>query len=217
MPTRAWRAPLAWLVLAVVLAGGLCLDLGLKHWSFQNVSPEPVMLDRQAIRRNPHWRIPPHDPVPVVSRLLNLHLVKNEGAVFGIGANQRMFFIAFTIAALTAALAVFARWTSRRDRLAHVAIGLILAGGLGNLYDRLQFTFVRDFLHLLPGWRLPFGLSWPGGSDEVFPWVFNTADVMLLIGMGLLMLHMNGVEKRRKLAQAAAKEGAPEHTQPESA
>ena len=56
---RAWRSPLAWTVLLGVLVAGLALDLGLKHWSFQNVAPQPVVLDREAIRA-PNWHIPPH-------------------------------------------------------------------------------------------------------------------------------------------------------------
>jgi signal peptidase II len=213
---RAWRSPLAWLVLLLVVAGGLSLDLWLKHWSFENVAPTPVVMDRAAIRDNPNILVPPHLPVSVVPRVLNLHLVLNDGAVFGIGANQRMFFVVFTVGALAAALLVFGRWTNRRSTLAHVALGLILAGGLGNLYDRIAYGFVRDFLHMLPGWKLPFGWNWPGGSDEVFPWVFNLADVMLLTGMALLMLHMNRLEKHRKLAQAARGQ-ADDDPQPESA
>lgn len=196
-PRRAWRSPLAWVVLIGVIAAGLAVDLSLKHWAFATVAPEPIELTRQTTH------VPLHEPVKVVGRLLNLHLVLNRGAVFGIGANQRIFFIVFTLAALTAALVVFGRWTTAGATAAHVAIGLILAGGLGNLYDRLTYGYVRDFLHMLPGWRLPFGWHWPGGNDEVFPWVFNAADVMLLVGMGLLMWYMNSLEKRRKQARAA--------------
>lgn len=205
---RAWRSPLAWLVLIGVLALGLSLDLSLKYWSFTHVA--------HAEFKDGQLNIPPHAPVRIIPGVLNLHLVKNEGAVFGIGANQRMFFVVFTIGALAAALLVFARWTGRGASLAHVAIGLILAGGLGNLYDRLRFSVVRDFMHMLPGWKLPWGWHWPGCSTEIFPWVFNVADVMLLFGMGMLMLHINRAEKRRKLANAAASQ-APHQGQPESA
>ena len=199
---------MAWVVLLITSVTGVTADLGLKEWAFRNVAPEPVVLDRDVIQQ-PSWHIPPHDAVPVIPRVLNLHLVKNEGAVFGIGANQRVFFIFFTIAALAAAAVVFGRWTSADALAAHIAIGLIIAGGVGNLYDRLWFGFVRDFLHLLPGWRLPFGWSWPGGNSEIFPWVFNLADVMLLLGMGTMMWYMNSLEKRRKLAaDAAAAEAA---------
>lgn len=210
---RAWRSPLAWIVLLTVVAAGLTTDLSLKAWAFRTVAPEPVDLDRDAISQ-PYWHIPAHEPAVVIPRLLNLHLVKNDGAVFGIGANSRVFFIAFTFAALVAAIAVFARWTSADATIAHIAIALIIAGGIGNLYDRVTFGFVRDFLHMLPGWDLPFGWSWPGGNSEVFPWVFNVADVMLLFGMGTLMWYMNSLEKRRKLAresrgdQPAQPEGA---------
>ncbi len=205
---RAWRSPLAWLVLMGVLASGLSLDLSLKYWSFTRVAPTEFR-DGQII-------IPSHAPVRVIPGVLNLHLVKNEGAVFGIGANQRMFFVVFTIGALAAALLVFARWTGRGASLPHVAIGLILAGGLGNLYDRLRFSVVRDFMHMLPGWKLPWGWHWPGCSTEIFPWVFNAADVMLLFGMGMLMLHINRAEKRRKLAKATTSQ-APQQGQTESA
>ena len=207
-PRRAWRSPLAWVVLIVVCAAGVTGDLGLKAWAFRNVAPSPIVLDHNEIRRD-YWHIPAHEPLVVIPRLLNLHLVKNEGAVFGIGPNQRMFFIVFTIAALAAAVVVFGRWTRSNATMAHVALGLIVAGGVGNLYDRVHFGFVRDFLHMLPGWTLPFGLNWPGGNNEVFPWVFNLADMMLLLGMGTMMWYMNSLEKQRKLATDAAAAIAP--------
>ncbi len=213
-PRRAWRSPLAWIVLLSVFGIGIFLDLGLKHWAFQHVAADPVVLDREVISQ-PYWQIPPHEPVPVIPRALNLHLVKNDGAVFGIGANQRVFFVVFTMAALVAAILVFGRWTDEGATAAHIALGLILAGGFGNLVDRVRFGFVRDFLHMLPGWKLPFGLSWPGGNDEIFPWVFNVADMMLLLGMATLMLYMNSLDKQRRLAREA-RERAEGGTQPES-
>ncbi len=205
---RAWRSPLAWVVLLSVVALGLAADLGLKVWSFRNVAPEPIVLDAEVISQ-PYWHIPAHPPIVVIPGVLHLHLVKNEGAVFGIGADRRMFFIVFTFAALAAAFAVFGRWTTDDATVAHIAIALIIAGGVGNLYDRVQFGFVRDFLHILPGWQMPFGWSWPGGNTEIFPWVFNVADVMLLFGMGTLMWHMNAIEKRRKIARETRGDNPP--------
>ncbi len=200
---RAYRSPTAWATLGAVLALGLTIDLSAKHWTFKNVADRPVELDRQAIIANPHSNPIPHHAGRHLlgAGLLDLRLVINRGAVFGVGNNRRVFFIAFTLAALGAGILVFARWTAHRNHLAHVAIGLILAGGIGNLYDRIRVAVVRDFLHMLPGYKLPFGWSWPGGSHEMFPWVFNTADVMLLVGIGSLLLHFTRVEKRRKLAE----------------
>lgn len=194
------------MILLSVLIAGLALDLGSKTWSFERVIPgHPVHLDRQRLLLDLDYNpIPPHQGLRALPwDLLEFQLVINRGAVFGIGPNRRFFFIAFTLGALAVGLFVFGRLTGRDHRLAHIAIGLILAGGIGNLYDRIVIGVVRDFLHMLPGYHLPLGWKWPGGSPDMFPWVFNVADVMLLTGMGLLMLHMSRLERRRKLAERA--------------
>ena len=58
-----------------------------------------------------------------------------------------------------------------------IALGLILGGTLGNLYDRVVFNGVRDFLH----WNYLF--DWP---------VFNLADSCLVCGACLLLLQAFG-------------------------
>jgi signal peptidase II len=120
--------------------------------------------------------------------VLDLTLVLNPGAVFGIGAGKRVFFVAFTLGAVLFSIWMFGAWTTPRDRIAHIAIGLILGGGLGNLYDRLVYACVRDFLHPLPNATLPFGWQWPWGGREVWPYVSNIADLWLLIGIGALLV-----------------------------
>ena len=57
---------------------------------------------------------------------------------------------------------------------------------------------------MLPRWDLPWGMHWPGGSSEVFPWVFNVADVMLLVGMGLLLVHVKLADRAERAAKEAA-------------
>lgn len=183
---------MAWFVLVIVLLAGLSVDLVSKHLAFEYVADTPVVLNRAKLIKKPSFDpIPRHDGVEVLPwNLLDFHLVLNKGAVFGIGPNQRAFFIIFTLIALFIGVFVFGWLTSNRNTLAHFAIGLILAGGLGNLWDRLFIGRVRDFLHMLPDVHLPFGWSWPGNSTgEVFPWIFNVADVLLLTGMGLLLIH----------------------------
>lgn len=215
-PRRSYRSPAAWFTLLTVLVLGLALDLGSKTWSFQRIADEPVVLDRAAILASPEYPwVPWHEPVHVLpARLLDFRLVINHGAVFGIGQNQRFVFIVFTFIALTVAFWVFGRMTLATHRLAHLGLGFILAGGLGNLYDRITFGVVRDFLHMLPGRQLPFGWKWPGGSSEMFPWVFNVADVMLLLGMALLMIHVNRLEKHRRIAEQSAAKPSGESTPP---
>ncbi len=188
----AWRCSRAWTLLLVVTAAGLALDLFSKWWAFAHLGPMPVHITREAVlqTRDLGSLIPPGSRREVVSGLLDLTLVLNPGAVFGMGAGKRLFFIAFTLIAVGFATWMFATWTMAKDRLSHVAIGLILAGGLGNLYDRLVYACVRDFLHPLPGVVLPFGWSWPWGGREVWPYVSNIADLWLLIGIGVLMVQL---------------------------
>lgn len=189
------------MLLIGVLALGLAVDLGTKQWSFENIADAPVVLDRTAIIENANLNpIPPHDSVVLIpGRILDMHLVLNPGAVFGIGAEQRTFFVIFTILAVSACMLTFTLWMSADSRLAHIGLGLVLAGALGNLWDRVLYGRVRDFLHMLPDRHLPFGWSWPGGNSELFPWIFNIADVMLLAGMGLLLIHLHLSD--RKIAQ----------------
>lgn len=198
----AWMSPRAWGVLLGILVASLALDLWSKAWSFERVAGYPIVLPDRDTVADPSYRLPFHEGMRVLpGSLLDFHLVLNRGAVFGIGQQQRWLFVCFSVLAVVVGLWIFARWTRERMMLAHVGIALVLAGGLGNLYDRLFVGAVRDFLHMLPRWNLPFGLSWPGGATEIFPWVFNVADVSLLVGLGLLYLHSRREEKRHAHAK----------------
>jgi len=185
------RSGRAWGVLLVTTVLGVVSDLVSKSIAFERVAGFPVHIDRARVlgAPDPSRVIPPHEPVVVVEHLLEFTLVLNPGAVFGIGAGQRWFFIFFTLAAVAIAIMLFARWTRPRDTLAHAGFGLIIAGGLGNLYDRIVFACVRDFIHPLPGVKLPFGITWPGGNDALWPYVSNVADLYLIIGIVLLVFY----------------------------
>lgn len=178
-------------MLLLASAIGLVADLWTKSYAFEHVAGFPVVIDRRDVLSVPDlgMLIPPHDPVVAMPSVLEFTLVLNPGAVFGIGAGQRWFFIVFTLIACVVALALFIKWTRATDWVAHAGFGLIIAGGLGNLYDRLLFACVRDFIHPLPGVKLPFGISWPGGNGEVWPYVSNVADAFLIIGIVMLMIH----------------------------
>jgi signal peptidase II len=204
---RAWRSPRAWTVLLLTFASALALDLWSKEWAFRTVADRPVQLRYEDVAGNPSYSLPWHAGIRAIPPdLLDFRLVLNHGAVFGIGQGRGALFIAFTVLAVGTALWVFGRNTSARSHLSHVGLALVLAGGIGNMVDRVSVGAVRDFLHLFPRRELPFGLHWPGGSDEWFPWVFNVADMELIAGMCLLMLAEHMADRRA--AQAKAAEGA---------
>lgn len=184
------------LLLTVVVLG---LDLGIKSWSFHTVAGQPVVLTSLvAENHNAFWSQYPHPATVVVPKVLDLRLTTNTGAVFGMGKGNRVVFIG--VSAVATAVIGLLFWRSPRNAwVLHAALALILAGALGNLYDRWQFAAVRDMFHMLPGVNLPFGLSWPApstpagqpplqGSTEVWPWIFNLADVALMAGVGMVLL-----------------------------
>ncbi|MDX2130632.1 MAG: signal peptidase II [Planctomycetota bacterium] len=186
-PTRKPRR--AWLVLLATIIVGLVIDLGSKAAAFRYIADAPVVVDRAQVMRanHPSALIPAHEPVRIVPHVLEFTLVLNPGAVFGIGAGRRGVFMLFTGVAMVFAMMLFVRWTTARDTLSHAAVGLLVSGGLGNLYDRLVYACVRDFIHPLPGVVLPGGLEWPWGGREVWPYVSNIADLFLIIGIGALI------------------------------
>lgn len=169
---------------------GLVADLVTKWWAFRAVAGDSVVVMRDdVIRVGPdqlHTLIPAHPPVAAWQGFLDFTLVLNPGAVFGLGAGKRWVFVVFTFAAIAFCLYLFNKWTTTRMKFAPFAIGLVLAGGLGNLYDRLLYACVRDFIHPLPGRKLPWGITWPSGSEEVWPYVSNVADLLLIIGIVIL-------------------------------
>jgi lipoprotein signal peptidase len=196
-PDPAWRSRGAWIWFLAAVALLLAIDLGTKYLAFAFVADAPVAVDRAdvtAILRNDpralQALIPRHEPVVVAPHLLEFKLVLNPGAVFGTGAGMRWFFVGFTFVALAFATLLFARMTTARDRLTHLAIALIVSGGLGNLYDRLRYACVRDFIHPLPGVEFPFGITWPNGDPELWPYVSNVADAFLLVGIAILMIRL---------------------------
>lgn len=116
----------------------------------------------------------PGDVVPVTG-FFNLVLTFNTGAAFsflaGASGWQREFFIGVALAA--SALIVWLLVKHRAERLFCVALGLILGGALGNLWDRVALGHVVDFLDFHAG-----GWHWPA---------FNAADSAITCGAALLI------------------------------
>jgi signal peptidase II len=138
-----------------VMAIGLTLDL----WS-KSVALARLSGDRQ---------------VSFIPGYLQFEFLNNPGAVFGLGAGQRTIFIAVSI--LAVAFLVFLFATSGRQKLYQVLLGMILAGVLGNLYDRIVYGQVRDMIHIFPRW------------PHLYPWVFNVADSMLCVGVFMMLVY----------------------------
>jgi len=193
--TRHWtdnfRSPLALLLFFGVGIIGAALDL----WT-KTLAVEHLRYGR-GMSLIPGW--------------IHLTYTENHGAVFGIAQGARPIFLAVSIGAIV--FLAFLFMTGGRSRLYQFILGLLLAGVLGNMYDRIHYGYVRDMIHGLPAWYWPqwlvnyFPQSWrpPGGQPmEVFPWVFNLADTYLCVGVGAMLLYTFVSECFRKRAVAAA-------------
>lgn len=117
----------------------------------------------------------------------------NEGALFGMGQGKVWFFALFSLVALVA-IPVWLFWfRAAQDRWLNTALGCVTGGILGNLYDRVglpgldweQFHAARagERIFAVRDWIL---LQW----DESLVWPnFNIADMLLVGGAGILMIH----------------------------
>lgn len=130
-------------------------------------------------------------PVTVVPGMLWIETSLNEGAVFGIGQGFGVLFAIISVIAAGFIVIMVTRPSTRGDLRLLVALGLILGGILGNLYDRLGLPAlrwhapphrvgqpvlaVRDWIHF----RLEGVIDWP---------IFNLADSWLVIGAFLIVL-----------------------------
>ena len=124
-------------------------------------------------------------PVQFVSPYLTLTNVQNSGAAFSIFQNGRVFFIivAFIVSIL---IIYYAPRLPSGDWVSRLALGLQLAGSLGNLIDRLRQGFATDFIHL----QIPqIGFDWP---------VSNIADICIVSGVIILIITTFLQERREK-------------------
>ena len=125
----------------------------------------------------------------ILGGFVPLTLAFNRGAAFGIsvGDDSRWFFIPITLLALVLLL-VLLRQAERRDWLRLVSISMVVAGALGNLYDRVRWNRgVVDFIG-----PIDLGLmDWP---------IFNVADMSITCGAVLLAISFWGEERRERAA-----------------
>jgi signal peptidase II len=206
--THRWtdnlRSPVGLLLFLGTAAAGLAADL----WS---KSAAVAYLKDGAIVR-------------FIPNLLHFTYTENHGAVFGLGQGQQTLFVAVSFGAI--GFLVFLFLTSARARAYQIILGMLLAGVLGNMYDRLNFHYVRDMIHALPGWQWPqwivrlLPIAWqppPGRGLDVFPWIFNVADSLLCVGVGAMLLYTFVAEIRRKHPADAHSIESPESRLPTAA
>ncbi|MDF1487897.1 signal peptidase II [Tessaracoccus caeni] len=134
------------------------------------------------------------ESVEVLGSLLKFTLVSNPGAAFGLGSGTTLVFSVFAVL-VAVGLLVFG--LPRMTQTWHaVALGLMLGGITGNLYDRITQppSFMRG--HVVDFFQLPYFA------------IFNVADICITSAAALIILMSFRGDRAERAAAASAAEAA---------
>ena len=121
--------------------------------------------------------------------LVDIMLVHNRGAAFGLGQGNGWIFILITVLICAFAVAWLALGKEHHPPEV-IGLALVVSGGIGNLIDRVSTVYVVDFLHF---------------TFIDFP-VFNVADICVTCGVVLFIVSFLFMSFRSS-DSAASKDG----------
>ena len=136
--------------------------------------------------------------VSVVDDHLMFILAKNKGGAWGLlqGQNEnvrRPFFLLVSVAAIAFIMTLYRRLTPRQHAL-RWGLPLVLGGALGNVFDRVRYGHVIDFIDYRAEWvrsMNAFVAKYVQGHYVTDHWpTFNIADVAICVGVGLMAVDM---------------------------
>jgi len=124
----------------------------------------------------------------IIGDVFTLHNVENKGAFLGMGSDFSPALRITLLLILPILVLAFVLRHIIKDKTMNmftlVGFCCIIGGGIANVYDRIVYGSVTDFLHLDFGGMLRTG-------------IFNLADVSVMVGMGCLIV---GSFKKKKEA-----------------
>ncbi|MGB3244303.1 MAG: signal peptidase II [Sulfitobacter sp.] len=135
------------------------------------------------------WGLRAGREIEVLPPYVNFIYGENRGINFGLfgGGSDASRWILIVLAVVICLAVIF--WLRRtvQPRLAQISGGLLVGGALANVFDRLLYGYVLDFLNnALPGIKNPF--------------VYNLADVFIFVGAFGLILFGTDKNAPRKTA-----------------
>tara|TARA_Y100001970_G_scaffold281480_1_gene392348 strand:- start:619 stop:1098 length:480 start_codon:yes stop_codon:yes gene_type:complete len=109
-----------------------------------------------------------------ISSFLNLNLVWNKGIAFGLFSfNQNIYYNSLTSIIILITL-VLIWFMLKSERLEKISFSMIIGGSLGNIFDRIYYSSVVDFIDL---------------HINNFHWfIFNIADIFISLGVIILIV-----------------------------
>ena len=119
-----------------------------------------------------------------LSKYLNIYLIWNEGIAFGLFSfDEKNLYNYLTIFILIIVVFILF-WIIKSKGIQKYALSMISGGALGNLFDRILYRAVPDFIDL---------------HINNFHWfIFNIADIFITIGVFLMILSEFTVKDRNE-------------------
>jgi len=112
--------------------------------------------------------------VTLIKDLFKLEYLENRGAAFGIMQNKVIFLALVTFLIITVMTYYIIKYKPK-SKFLRISIAMIISGALGNLYDRLFYKYVVDFI--LVHYK----------DIYYFP-TFNIADSLVVVGTLILAI-----------------------------
>ena len=109
------------------------------------------------------------------SKFLNIYLIWNEGIAFGLFSFDQNNLYNFLTIFISLIILVILNMISKSSGFKKYSLLLILGGALGNVFDRIIYKAVPDFIDFHIG-----NFHW---------FIFNMADIFITIGVICLILH----------------------------
>lgn len=112
----------------------------------------------------------------IIKNILGLSYLENRGAAFGILQNKQNILAVITMVVVAGVLYYLFKYKPK-SKFLRTGIALILSGAIGNLFDRLYYRYVVDFIY--------FHYK----DVYAFP-TFNAADIMVVIGTIMVAIYI---------------------------
>lgn len=142
----------------------LCLDQYSKYLAIENLKGKPAYV--------------------LIDGVLELQYLENHGSAFGMLQNQKFFILFVGTVFLAVILFFLIKLPENRKYIKiHVLFSVVIAGGVGNMIDRLRFDYVVDFISFVL-------INYP---------IFNVADIYIVIATISLFVLFMFVYKERDL------------------
>ncbi len=134
-------------------------------------------------------KLAPIGTYPLIEDIFHFTYVENRGAAFGMLADHRWVFMVLSTVAILGMLG-WLFWEKPKSWWIRVSAAFVIAGGIGNMIDRVRLGYVVDFID----------------CRFIDFYVFNVADSFVCVGCGMFLVwavYMEIMERKKKKAGAA--------------